>query len=467
MAKEYDVIVLGAGPGGYVAAIRAAQLGFKTAVVEKQWWGGVCLNVGCIPSKALLRNAELAHIFQHRLKDFGFTAEGGISVDYSAAFKRSRQVSERLVKGVGFLMKKNKIDTYDGWGTIQDQNTISVELNAGGNETLKTKNLILATGATTRLLPGTQLSPNVITYLEAIMSDTLPKSIVIAGAGAIGVEFGYVMHNYGVDVTIVEFLPRMLPLEDEEISKELEKQYKKMGVKVMTGTRVDKIEDTGSGVRVTVSKDGQSQTLEADKALQAIGFKARTEGYGLENIKGLKLTDRGAVDVNERMETNIPGVYAIGDVTAKLMLAHVGSAQGIIAAEVIAGKDTVPLDYNMMPRATYCQPQVASFGYTEEAAKAAGYDINVAKFPFQANGKALGLGETAGFVKVLSDKKYGEILGAHMIGPDVTELLPEWTLAQKWELTAYEIAYNVHAHPTLSETLMEVAHGLEGHMIQM
>jgi dihydrolipoamide dehydrogenase len=467
MAKEYDVVVLGSGPGGYVAAIRSAQLSLKTAIVEKQWWGGVCLNVGCIPSKALLRNAELAHIFQQRMDDFGFSAEGGVKVDYRAAFKRSRQASDRLVKGVGFLMRKNKIDQYDGWGTIQDKSTLSVELNAGGTETLKTKNLILATGAETRLLPGTRLSANVITYLEAIMSDTLPRSAVIAGAGPIGVEFAYIMHNYNVAVTIVEFLPHLLPLEDEEVSTELEKQYRRAGIKFMTGTRVDSIEDTGSGVKVTVSKDGQTQVLEAEKALQAIGFKPRLEGYGLENIAGLKISDRGAVEVDDRMATNISGVWAIGDVTARLMLAHVASAMGIICAENIAGVKTTSLDYRMLPRCTYCQPQVASFGYTEKQAREAGFDVEVAKFPFQANGKALGLGEGIGFVKLLSDKKYGEILGGHLIGPEVTELLPELTLAQKWELTAYEISRNVHAHPTLSEALMEAAHGLEGHMINM
>lgn len=467
MAQEYDVVVLGAGPGGYVAAIRAAQLGLKTAIVEKQWWGGVCLNVGCIPSKALLRNAELAHIFQHRLSDFGFSAEGGVSVDYAAAFKRSRQVSDRLVKGVQFLMKKNKIDTYNGWGTIQDKATVSVDLEDGKTEELKTKHLIIATGAETRLLPGTELSDHVITYLEAIMSDTLPESVIIAGAGPIGMEFAYVMHSYGVDVTIVEFLPHLLPLEDEEVSKEIEKQYKKLGIKFLVGTRVEGIEDTGDGVKVTVSKDGETQVLEAAKALQAIGFKPRTEGYGLENIEGLQLTERGAIEIDERMATNVEGVWAIGDVTAKLMLAHVGSAQGIIAAENIAGVETTTLDYVMMPRATYCQPQVASFGYTEQQARELGREIEVAKFPFQANGKALGLGEPVGFVKLISDKQYGELLGGHLIGPDVTELLPELTLAQKWELTTYELANNVHAHPTLSETLMEVAHGLEGHLINI
>jgi dihydrolipoamide dehydrogenase len=466
MAQDYDVVVLGAGPGGYVAAIRAGQLGLKTAIVEKTYWGGVCLNVGCIPSKALLRNAELAHIFTQQADEFGIRVDGSISLDYGAAFKRSRQVADRLVKGVKFLMKKNKVDTYDAWGTFTDANTLELALNDGRAETLKFKACIIATGANTRLIPGTKLSDNVVTYEEQILEDQLPKSIIIAGAGAIGIEFAYVHRNYGVDVTIVEFLDRILPLEDEEVSAELTKAYKKLGVRLMTGTSVDAIEDTGSGVRVTVTdrKSGATQVLEADKIMQAIGFAPRTEGYGLEKT-GVQLTERGAIAINDFMQTNVPHIYAIGDVTAKLMLAHVAEAMGIVAAEHIANHPTRPLEFDMMPRATYCQPQVASFGYTEKQAREKGYDINVAKFPFQANGKALGLGETTGWVKLISDKKYGELLGAHMIGPDVTELLPELTLARLAELTPEEISRNVHAHPTLSETLKETAHGLEGHMI--
>ncbi len=465
MAKQYDVLVLGAGPGGYVAAIRASQLGLKVAIVEKRYWGGVCLNVGCIPSKALLRNAELAHVLKNESEKFGIQISGAISFDYGAAFKRSRQVADGRVKGVHFLMRKNKIDEYDGWGTFTDANHMEVALNDGKTETIEFKHAILAPGATTRLIPNTQLSERVVTYEEQIMADNLPKSIIIAGGGAIGVEFAYVHANYDVDVTIVEFLDRLLPLEDEEVSAELEKQYKKLGVKVMTKTRVDHIEDTGSGVKVTVTTgDGQQQVLEADKIMQAIGFKARVEGYGLENT-GVNVTERGAIEINSKMQTNVPHIYAIGDVTANLMLAHVAEAMGIIAAENIAGAPTVELEYDMMPRATYCQPQVASFGYTEKQAKEKGYEVNVSKFPFQANGKAHGLGDATGFVKLISDKQYGEILGAHLIGPDVTELLPELTLARLAELTPEEIARNVHAHPTLSEAVKEAAHGLEGHMI--
>lgn len=464
MAKEYDVVVVGAGPGGYVAAIRASQLGLKTAVVEKKYWGGVCLNVGCIPSKALLHNAELAHTFTHQAEEFGI--KGKVTFDYGAAFKRSRDVSGRLVKGIHFLMKKNKIDEYDGWASFKDAHTLEVALDDDKTETLKFKNAIIATGAVDNQLPGVSFSDNVVGWETQIMTDHLPESIVIAGGGVIGVEFSYVMANYGVDVTIVEFMDRILPAEDPEISKELTKAYKKMGVNILANHAVKSIEDTGKGVKVTVEdrKKGETKVLEASKAMVAIGFKPRTEGYGLEHT-GVALTERGAIAINEKMQTNVPHIYAVGDVTAKMMLAHVAESMGIVAAENIAGADTITLDFDFMPRAIYCNPQIAAFGYTEEQAKAKGYDINVAKFPFQANGKALGLGEATGWVKIISDKQYGEILGAHMIGPNVTELLPELTLARQWELTPHEIARNTHAHPTLSEAIKEAAHGLEGHMI--
>lgn len=464
MAKEYDLVVLGAGPGGYVAAIRASQLGLKTAVIEKKYWGGVCLNVGCIPSKALLHNAELASTFKNHADEFGI--KGSVEFDYGVAWQRSRKVSDRLVKGVHFLMKKNKIDEYDGWATFNDPHSVSVALNDGKSETLKFKHCIIATGAIDNTIAGVEFSENVIGWESQILTDKLPKSMIIAGGGVIGIEFTYVLANYGVDVTIVEYLDRILPMEDPEVSAELTKVYKKMGVKILTGTRVDGIEDTGKGVKVKVTNraDNKQSTLEAAKAMVAIGFKPRTQGYGLEKT-GVKLTERGAIDINEKMQTNVSHIYAIGDVTAKLMLAHVAETMGIIAAENIAGAETVTLNFDMMPRAIYCNPQIAAFGYTEEQAKAKGYEINVAKFPFQANGKALGLGESTGWVKIISDKKYGELLGAHMIGPNVTELLPELTLAQRWELTPHEIARNVHAHPTLSEAIKEAAHGLEGHMI--
>ena len=468
VVTHYDVVVLGAGPGGYVAAIRAAQLGLNTAIVEPKYWGGVCLNVGCIPSKALLRNAELAHIFTKDAQTFGISGEA--TFDYGAAFDRSRKVAEGRVAGVHFLMKKNKITEINGYGKFTDANTLSVELNDGGAGdpvTLTFDNAIIATGSSTRLVPGTSLSKNVVTYEEQILSRDLPKSIVIAGAGAIGMEFAYVMKNYGVDVTIVEFLPRALPNEDAEVSKEIEKQYKKLGVKILTGTKVESITDNEAdgSVVVVVSKDGKTEEIKTEKVMQAIGFAPNVEGYGLE-AAGVALTDRKAIGIDDYMRTNVPHIYAIGDVTAKLQLAHVAEAMGVVAAETIAGAETLALgDYRMMPRATFCQPQVASFGLTEEQARDEGYDVKVAKFPFTANGKAHGLADPTGFVKVIADAKYGELLGAHLIGPDVSELLPELTLAQKWDLTVNELARNVHTHPTLSEALQECFHGLAGHMI--
>lgn len=463
MTSHFDVVVLGAGPGGYVAAIRAAQLGLNTAVIEPKYWGGVCLNVGCIPSKALLRNAELVHIFTKEAKTFGITGEA--SFDYGVAYDRSRKVAEGRVAGVHFLMKKNKITEIHGYGKFTDPHTLSVDLNEGGAETVTFDNVIVATGASTRLVPGTTLSENVVTYEEQIMKRQLPASIVIAGAGAVGMEFGYVMKNYGVDVTIVEFLPRALPNEDAEVSKEIEKQFKKLGITIRTGTKVESITDDGSGVTVVVSKDGKSEELKADKVLQAIGFVPNVEGYGLDKA-GVALTDRGAIGITDYMRTNVEHIYAIGDVTGKLQLAHVAEAQGVVAAETIAGAETLALgDYRMMPRATFCQPQVASFGLTEQQARDAGHDVVVAKFPFTANAKAHGVGDPSGFVKLIADARYGELLGGHLIGHDVSELLPELTLAQKWDLTATELARNVHTHPTLSEALQECFHGLIGHMI--
>lgn len=460
---HYDVVVLGAGPGGYVAAIRAAQLGLNTAIIEPKYWGGVCLNVGCIPSKALLRNAEIAHIFTKEAKTFGISGEA--TFDYGAAFDRSRKVADGRVAGVHFLMKKNKITEIHGYGKFTDDHTIAVDLNDGGTEEVTFDNAIIATGAHTKLVPGTKLSKNVITYEEQIMERELPGSVVIAGAGAIGMEFAYVLKNYGVDVTIVEFLPRALPNEDAEVSKEIEKQYKKLGVKILTGTKVESIEDDGSTVTVKISKDGKSDELKADKVMQAIGFVPNVDGYDLKKT-GVELTDRGGIAIDDYMRTNVKGIYAIGDVTGKLQLAHVAEAMGVVAAETIAGAETLALgDYRMMPRATFCQPQVASFGLTEQQAKDEGYDVVVAKFPFTANGKAHGLADPTGFVKLIADKKYGELLGGHLIGPDVAELLPELTLAQKWDLTATELARNVHTHPTLSEALQECFHGLTGHMI--
>jgi dihydrolipoamide dehydrogenase len=460
---HFNVLVLGAGPGGYVAAIRAAQLGQSVAVVEEKYWGGVCLNVGCIPSKALLRNAEIAHIITKEKDTFGI--QGDATMDYGITHKRSRGVADASAKGVHYLMKKNKITEIDGWGTLKS--ATEIEVDKDGTKTSYTfDNLIIGTGAKTRLVPGTTLSDRVVTYEEQILTDELPGSMIIAGSGAIGVEFAYVMANFGVDVTIVEFLDRMVPTEDADVSKELLKQYKKLGVKVLLSTKVESIDDSGDLVKVTVSKDGQQEVLEAEKVLQAIGFAPRVEGYGLD-AAGVKLTDRGAIEVDARGRTNVDNIYAIGDVTGKLMLAHTAEAMGVVAAETIAGVETQEINFDMIPRATFCQPQIASFGYSEEQAKEKGYDVKVATFPFSANGKARGMAEGVGFVKIVADAAYNEIVGAHLIGPEVTELLPALTLAQQWDLTADEVARNIFAHPTLSEAMKEAVEGIAGHMINL
>jgi len=461
MSQTFDVIVIGAGPAGYVAAIRAAQLGQKTAIVDKQWLGGVCLNVGCIPSKALLRNAEIAHILRERGKDFGFAFDN-LKLDYPAAVKRSRQVSERLVKGVGFLMRKNNITVHIGTARLTSPGTASVTDQEGKVTELAAKNIIIATGASTTVPAAWKVDgEKVVTYLEAILQEKLPGSAIIIGAGAIGMEFATIWNSYGVAVTVVEMLPHVLPLEDEEAATEVTKAYTKRGVKVLAGHRVEALETTGSGVRVTLSAGSETKVLEAEQALVAIGFKPNSTGLGLEEL-GVRVSEHGFVEIDDRMATSVPGVWAIGDVTGKLMLAHVGTAQGIVCAENIAGVETAILEYEFMPRATYCQPQVASFGLTETQARERGHAIKVGRFPFQANGKALGLGDYSGWVKIVVDEKYGEILGATMVGPEVTELLPELTLAHNMELTLAEIGRNVHAHPTLSEVLMEVAHVVEG-----
>ncbi|GAA1994960.1 dihydrolipoyl dehydrogenase [Nocardiopsis rhodophaea] len=465
MGQHFDLVVLGAGPGGYVAAIRASQLGMEVAIVEEKYWGGVCLNVGCIPSKALLRNAELAHLFANEAATFGIEVEGSVRFDYAKAYQRSRTAADGRVKGVHYLMKKNAITEFTGRGTFTNDHTLSVSSENGETTTITFDHAVIATGASARLLPGTSLSERVVTYEEQILAEELPESIIVAGAGAIGIEFAYVLRNYGVEVTMVEFLDRVAPTEDADVSAELARQYKRLGVEVLTSTRVESVEDTGEKVRAEITtSDGSRRTLEADKLLQAIGFAPNIEGYGLDTT-GVKVTERGAIDIDSRGRTSVPHIFAIGDVTAKLMLAHTAEAMGIVAVETIADAETMEIDYRMVPRATYCQPQIASFGYTEAEAREAGFDVQVAKFPFTANGKAHGLGETRGFVKILSDGAYGEIIGAHMIGPEVTELLPELTLAQQWDLTVHEVARNIHAHPSLSEAVKEAVHGLAGHMI--
>lgn len=469
VAEHFDVVVLGAGPGGYVAAIRASQLGKKVAVVEKQYWGGVCLNVGCIPSKALLKNAEVAHIFNYEAKTFGIS--GDVSFDFASAHQRSRKVSADIVRGVHYLMKKNNITEVNGFGSFVDAHTIQITEGDDAGKTLTFDNCIIATGSVVRSLPGVTIGGNIVSFEEQILTEELPDSIVIVGAGAIGMEFAYVLRNYGVDVTIVEFMDNVLPNEDEDVSKEIARQYKKLGVKLLTGHKTTAVRDNGNNVEVDIEKkDGSGQqTLTVDRVMVSIGFAPRTQGYGLENT-GVKLTDRGAIEIDDYMRTNVPGIYAIGDVTAKLQLAHVAEAQGVVAAEVIAGAETELLgDYMMMPRATFCNPQVASMGYTEKAAreKFADRELKVASFPFSANGKAKGLAETAGFVKIIADAEHGEIIGAHMVGAQVSEMLPELTLAWRYDLTAEEIGRNVHTHPTLSEAIKEAAEGTMGHMINL
>lgn len=458
---SYDTIVIGGGPGGYVAAIKASQLGQKTAVVEREHLGGICLNWGCIPTKSLIRNAEVAHLLKHDGKTFGFKFDN-LSLDYSVAHKRSRKVSDRLVKGVGFLMKKNKIDVLEGTGKLKSATEVQV-----GDDVHKTKNIIIATGARARLIPGVEINgKTLLTYHQALEQTEVPKSLVVIGAGAIGMEFSYVFNSYGTEVTIVELLPRVLPLEDEEVSKEMDKQFSRVGMDIRTGTKVEKIDDHGDSVTVTVDKDGNQEEIKAQAALISIGVLPNTEDLGLEEV-GVKLSERGFIEIGDKMETNVSGVYAIGDVTGKLALAHVASAQGIVAAEAIAGHDPRPLTYINMPRCTYTNPEVASVGLTEAQATEQGYSVKVGKFPFQVNGKALGMSETSGFVKIVAEEKYNEVLGVHMIGPHVTEMLAGPTGMISLETTLEELAGTVHPHPTLSEVVMEAAHAALGEPIHM
>jgi len=462
--KQFDVVVVGAGPGGYVAAIRASQLGLKTAIIDKQWLGGVCLNVGCIPSKALLHNAEIAHTLLTKANDYGFSFDN-LQLDYSAAFKRSRQASQRLTKGVAFLMKKNNIEVIEGTATLAGAGNIRVELKAGGEEEIEAKDIILATGAHATVIPGMEPDgEKLLDYVHAIMLEKLPKSAVVIGGGAIGVEFATIWSGYGVDVTIVEMLPHILPNEDEEAAAELVKAFRKRGVKVHAGTKVKSVTKTETGTSVLLEGEKGEETVEAEITLVAIGFKPNSQGIGLEEA-GVELDKRGFVQIDDRMATNVPGIWAIGDLTGKLLLAHTASAMGQICAENIAGQEERKLDYRMIPRAVFSDPQVASFGYTEAQAKEAGFDVKVGRFNFIANGKALGLDAGKGFVKVIIDEKYGELLGATLVGPEVSELLPELVLAQANELTVEEIARSVHIHPTLSEAIMEAAEAALGQAI--
>jgi dihydrolipoamide dehydrogenase len=464
---RYDVLVLGAGPGGYVAAVRAAQLGLRTAIVEPRMWGGVCLNIGCIPSKALLRNAEVVNLLTRERATFGIRVEGEPRFDYAEAFRRSRRVADARARGVRFLMRKNQIDEHEGWGQFVDPHTVEVRRASGEVTRLEFGAAIIAVGARPRRLPQAPRSERIGTYEEQILADRVPGSIAIVGGGAIGLEFAHLLATYGARVTIVELTDRVAPVEDEEISALVRKQMERRSIEVLVSTRVVALEDDGAQVHVGLEHaDGGRRTLVVERVLQAIGFAPRTDDYGLERA-GVGLGPRGGIAVDAAQRTNVPHIYAVGDVTGQVMLAHAAEAMGIIAAEAIAGRPTTPLDPVMVPRTTFCTPQIASFGHTEAQARALGHDVVVSKFPFQANGKAQGLGDYTGFVKLIGARQDGRILGAHLVGPEVTELLPELTLAQKAELSAEEIASNIHAHPTLGEAVMEAAHGILGSPINL
>ena len=459
---QYDLAVIGAGPGGYVAAIRAAQLGMKTAVVEREALGGVCLNWGCIPSKALLRNAEVLSLL-HRADEFGFHFDN-LRVDYSKAVDRSRSVVDQNTKGIGFLFGKNKVQHIKGEAKIRDERTIEVSPDG---PTIQAKNIILASGARARSIPALPVDGQmVITSRHALELRDLPSKFVIVGAGATGVEFAYLYNAYGVDVTVVEMLPRIVPNEDEEISQHLERALSKEGIRFMTSSRVSRMELTADGPRLTVESDERgSESVDCSMALVAIGVQGNVQDLGLESL-GVELQS-GFIKVDDRMATNVPGIYAIGDVTGKLLLAHVASAQGVTAVETIAGFDPPALDYTYMPRATYCIPQVASFGLTEAEAVSSGLNIKVGRFPFRASGKALAIGESAGMAKLVVDAEYGGILGAHLVGPEVTEMLGELSMARLLEATTQELGWMVHSHPTLSEVIKEAALGASGESIHI
>ena len=461
MAQDYDLVVIGAGPGGYVAAIRAAQLGLKTAIVERESLGGVCLNWGCIPSKSLLKNAEVLSYF-HRAKEFGLHFDN-FHADYSAAIERSRAVVDRNVKGVTYLLRKNQVDHISGTATLKGNGVVEI---APEGQRLNSKNIIVATGARPRSIPPLPLDQErIITSRESILLEELPKSIVIVGGGAIGVEFAYLYKMYGVEVTVVELLPHLVPNEDEDISRQLERSFAKQRINVITGAGVTGVNQRLDGLTVKLDKDGVEQSVECDKVLAAIGIQPNSEGLGLEELS--VETQGGYIQIDGQMSTNVTGIYAIGDVTGKLALAHVASAQGVAVAEHLAGMETQPLDYTLMPRATYCQPQIASFGLTEAQAKELGHDVNIGEFNVRANGKAMAMGEIDGLVKLVVDARYGEILGGHMIGPEVTELLGELSLTKLLEGTTLELGWAVHAHPSISEMIKEAALAAQGRSIHM
>jgi len=453
MASKYDIIVVGSGPGGYVAAIRASQLGKKVAIVEKENLGGICLNWGCIPTKALLKSANVFEYISHA-DDYGITVKDA-KADFSGMVKRSRGVADGMSKGVQFLMKKNKIDVIDGFGKLKSGKKVEVE-NDGKKTEYSADNIILATGGKAKELPNLPIDgKKIIEYRKAMSLEKQPKKMVVVGSGAIGVEFAYFYNSIGTEVTIVEFMDRIVPVEDEEVSKALAKTYKKAGINIMTSSEVTAVDTKGSGCKVTVKTKKGEEKLDCDVVLSAVGIATNLEGIGLEDV-GVS-TDKGKVLVDDFYKTNVDGVYAIGDIVHGPALAHVASAEGIICVENIAGENPEPLDYKNIPGCTYCSPEIASVGYTEKQAKEAGYDLKVGKFPFSASGKASAAGAKDGFVKLVFDAKYGELLGAHMIGANVTEMIAEIVAIRKLETTGHELIKTVHPHPTMSEAVMEAA----------
>jgi dihydrolipoamide dehydrogenase len=464
MAQKYDLLVLGSGPGGYVAAIRASQLGLKVGVVEKESLGGICLNWGCIPTKALLKSANVFEYITHAA-DYGIKVKGA-EVDFGSIVKRSREVADGMSKGIQFLFKKNKIDAIMGFGKLKSGKNIEVKDADGKTTTYSADHIIVATGGRSRELPAMPIdNEKIIGYRKAMVMDKIPKKMIIVGSGAIGVEFAYFYNAMGSEVTVIEFMPRIVPVEDEEISKALERSFKKSGIAIMTSAEVTKVDTKGKGCKVTVKTKKGDEQLECDVVLSAVGVATNLEGIGLEEI-GVK-TEKGKVVVDDHYKTNIEGIYAIGDIVHGPALAHVASAEGIICVEKIAGQNPAPLDYNNLPGCTYCSPEIASVGYTEAQAKEAGYEIKVGKFPFSASGKASAAGHKDGFVKVIFDAKYGEWLGAHMIGANVTELIAEVVSARKLETTGHEIIKSVHPHPTMSEAVMEAAAAAYGEVIHI
>ncbi len=456
-SHSVDVVVIGSGPGGYVAAIRAAQLGMKTICVERDRLGGVCLNWGCIPSKALLKSAEYRQFLDHA-DEYGFQLGGGVAVDFEKVIARSRAVADRMNNGVAFLFKKYKVQHVKGSGKLVDARTVEVtDANGSVTDRITAKHIIIATGARTRMIPGIEVDrQRVWTSTEAMLAKSIPATMVVIGSGAIGVEFAYFYTSFGTKVTIVEMMPTLVPNEDEDIARELERSFKKQGMTIMTKTKVVSARTVGDGVEVVVEgADGKQQTLRADVALNAVGVQGNIENLGLETV-GVAV-ERGWIKVDEYMRTNVEGVYAIGDIAGPPWLAHKASAEGILCVEAIAGLDVHPIDYGNIPGCTYCQPQIASIGMTEKKAREAGYNVKIGKFPFTASGKAWGIGKTDGFVKLVIDATYGEILGAHMIGPDVTELVAEIGVARSLDATAHTLIKTIHAHPTLSEAVMESA----------